>query len=402
MNKYLLTLGVLCAINVSKAQDVIVKKDGSTVVSKVLEVNQDDIKYKKYSNLDGPTYTIYKKEIASINYENGDRDLFGDKEDSQQSVSSPKGQSDQSKQRNKSKIDAYNQFTLKYKSDIIGKDAKRAYFAMAFSENSVIENEDLSCSVDIGQLQLGEARRGASSQAQFSKSFSRGLYYYFFTNQALLISLANNSDKTIYVDLANSFYRRGNEASPYYVPTAVSTMNSSTTGASIGIPTVFGGIGLGHQQTHAVTVTTYSERVVAIPPHSIKSLEAEMLFPKDYNGTDGLSVDYTTSRGGYYPIANIGKGTFKTGDVLYFTSESSPIKIGAYITYGYDEAFTSTEHLTIDLYAREVMGFPYPSGAAAFCANPEKYIEVSGSPIKFITVIENGAGKNGTMSLTKE
>ena len=70
MNKYLLTIGVLCAINVSKAQDVIVKKDGSTVMSKVLEVNQDDIKYKKYSNLDGPTYTIYKKEIASINYEN--------------------------------------------------------------------------------------------------------------------------------------------------------------------------------------------------------------------------------------------------------------------------------------------------------------------------------------------
>ena len=65
MNKYLLTLGVLCAINVSKAQDVIVKKDGSTVVSKVLEVNQDDIKYKKYSNLDGPTYTIYKKEITA-------------------------------------------------------------------------------------------------------------------------------------------------------------------------------------------------------------------------------------------------------------------------------------------------------------------------------------------------
>ena len=43
------------AINAS-AQDVIVKKDGSTILSKVLEVSSTDIKYKKFSNPDGPTY----------------------------------------------------------------------------------------------------------------------------------------------------------------------------------------------------------------------------------------------------------------------------------------------------------------------------------------------------------
>ena len=41
------------SLNVS-AQDVIVKKDGSTILSRVLEVNQNDIKYKKYSNQNGP------------------------------------------------------------------------------------------------------------------------------------------------------------------------------------------------------------------------------------------------------------------------------------------------------------------------------------------------------------
>lgn len=58
------------------AQDVIVKRDGSTILSKVLEVNTSEIKYKKFSNQDGPTYTINKSEIMSINYENGEKDTF--------------------------------------------------------------------------------------------------------------------------------------------------------------------------------------------------------------------------------------------------------------------------------------------------------------------------------------
>ena len=37
----------LAAINVA-AQDVVVKKDGSTILAKVLEVNKDNIKYKKF------------------------------------------------------------------------------------------------------------------------------------------------------------------------------------------------------------------------------------------------------------------------------------------------------------------------------------------------------------------
>lgn len=58
------------------AQDVIVNKDGSTILSKIIEVNSSDIKYKKFSNLDGPTYTINKSDVVSVNYENGDRDDF--------------------------------------------------------------------------------------------------------------------------------------------------------------------------------------------------------------------------------------------------------------------------------------------------------------------------------------
>ena len=66
----------LCSVNVF-AQDVIVKKDGSTIISKVTDVSSSEVKYKKYSHLDGPTYTISKSLIKVINFENGDKEDFG-------------------------------------------------------------------------------------------------------------------------------------------------------------------------------------------------------------------------------------------------------------------------------------------------------------------------------------
>ena len=58
------------------AQDVIVKKDQTTIMSKVLEITSTVIKYKKWSNQDGPTYSIDKSEVLSINFENGEVEYF--------------------------------------------------------------------------------------------------------------------------------------------------------------------------------------------------------------------------------------------------------------------------------------------------------------------------------------
>ena len=83
MKQLLVFLFLLCSTSIF-AQDVIVKKDGSTILSKVLEVNISDIKYKKFSNQNGPIYTIDKSEVLSINYENGDHDVLEQSERSKQ------------------------------------------------------------------------------------------------------------------------------------------------------------------------------------------------------------------------------------------------------------------------------------------------------------------------------
>lgn len=75
MRNYL-TLFLLMFSSILFAHDVIVKKDGSTILSKVYEIGKKEIKYKKFSNLNGPLYNISIKEVFSVNYENGEKDLF--------------------------------------------------------------------------------------------------------------------------------------------------------------------------------------------------------------------------------------------------------------------------------------------------------------------------------------
>lgn len=74
MIRYLLFFLLLSAS--AFAQDVLNKKNGESINAKVLEVNPENVKYKKTDNQDGPTYTIDKKELAGITYANGEEDIF--------------------------------------------------------------------------------------------------------------------------------------------------------------------------------------------------------------------------------------------------------------------------------------------------------------------------------------
>lgn len=67
---------VVFSAAVGFAQDVIVMKDGSTILAKVLKITKTEVTYKKYNNLQGPEYTMSISDIVSINYENGTKEDF--------------------------------------------------------------------------------------------------------------------------------------------------------------------------------------------------------------------------------------------------------------------------------------------------------------------------------------
>jgi hypothetical protein len=59
-----------------QAQDVIIRENGEEIQAKVVEVGTDEIKYKKFGNESGPTYTISKSELFLIKYANGTKEVI--------------------------------------------------------------------------------------------------------------------------------------------------------------------------------------------------------------------------------------------------------------------------------------------------------------------------------------
>ena len=76
MKRFLFSLVAILFTCVCFAQDVIIKKDGTTILSTVIKVGQSEVEYKKYNNQTGPTYTISINELSHINYANGTKDTF--------------------------------------------------------------------------------------------------------------------------------------------------------------------------------------------------------------------------------------------------------------------------------------------------------------------------------------
>ncbi|NLN32529.1 MAG: hypothetical protein GX159_02920 [Flavobacteriaceae bacterium] len=77
-------LSVIC-----NSQDVIIMKNGDEIQSKVSEINIEQIKYKKFDSPDGPVYIIPKSDVLLIQYENGEKDIFTNKEPEVSNIESP-------------------------------------------------------------------------------------------------------------------------------------------------------------------------------------------------------------------------------------------------------------------------------------------------------------------------
>ena len=76
MKKLIILLGCFLFGCVMYAQDIITKKDGTDIQAKVTEVGESQISYKKFSNLNGPVYTISISDVLMITYENGEREMY--------------------------------------------------------------------------------------------------------------------------------------------------------------------------------------------------------------------------------------------------------------------------------------------------------------------------------------
>ena len=74
--RILILAAALCAAMNAAAQDTIYKTDAQRIQAKILEVSPSEVRYKRFSNPDGPTYVLPVGDISHIIYQNGERDDF--------------------------------------------------------------------------------------------------------------------------------------------------------------------------------------------------------------------------------------------------------------------------------------------------------------------------------------
>lgn len=63
-------------LSLAGAQDLLVRRDGQRLKVLVTEISPETVRYKRFTNLDGPTYVLPVGEVSYIEYPNGERDEF--------------------------------------------------------------------------------------------------------------------------------------------------------------------------------------------------------------------------------------------------------------------------------------------------------------------------------------
>lgn len=97
---------VIGFVIVAQAQDIITLRNGEDIQALVQEINDNDIKYKKFDNPNGPNYTLKKSEVFMIRYKNGSKDVFSTESTSTPSIA-PSSKSEQIPSVNNLKTEWY-------------------------------------------------------------------------------------------------------------------------------------------------------------------------------------------------------------------------------------------------------------------------------------------------------
>ncbi len=395
MKQLLVNLLLLCSMSIM-AQDVIVKKDGSTVVCRVIEVTATDITYKKWSDLKGSNYVMDKSLAVSINYENGKKEDINAMPQQENPVftgSAPASMSVSPSlaEDNQKLVTEFNSRTLEYR----GKPCKNGYGYLGIlkaTDGSIMETPELKMDFSIKKIDFN-GKMGVTTYGS-----------------ALVVNLFNKTDKTIYIDLANSFLING-DAHPYYIPTATSTGQGSTTGGSInpgavasalGVSGTAGklasGINVGGSNTSVNSTTVFSQRIVSIPPSASISLAPQYIYEFQRHETF-TKVDIKilsnlvkcqapflsqhnvlNDKGNYYTIKT---PKMKIGEVLDLPIPNAE-SISVFITYSFEENVVNTSTMRSGFYLSQLIG----------CGKGDKDdFLVSSYPPLCIIIFNSSAGK---------
>lgn len=314
------------------AEDIIVFNNGDIEKVKVIEIGQNEIKYKKISNLQGPTYSIGKSEILSVTYENGDVDKFGIEKCSKNEYIKRHPSA-----RNADMIALYNPqvyFNLKHRN----KKSKNIFAVMNIAPSSVLANEDIEISL---------IRKCIQTEGE---SWLYTFRYY--------IQISNKTDDFIYIDKGCSFRSINNISTPYYDSKQIGVSSESGGGLNIGLGAISNmlgiggtvgqlanGISIGGGQSSGSSTIYTQQRILSIPPQSSIYLSQHIWDNKTQ-----------ISEGETFMLNDYENPIIEKGECLEFNEQTAPYTFKYFITYSLSQSFDSFSSISFSLFTRYIVG----------------------------------------------
>lgn len=399
MKRIFITIVVFAmGMSAAIAQDKIITKSGDMIEGYRLDIGNTFIYYTKADNDDAALQKITKADVLMIKKQ--DNTVINLYEETAPPASAaananknteetgviqvtPESLSPEGKAANDALIANFN----KPVSIILEKESKRGkqpsslflndatHAVLGIKKNSVVANEDIEVSVECGQM----LKSSKSNPAVFNTDE-------ILMNPAMKFSVKNKTNKTIYLDLGNSFYASMGQVQCYYVPSSTTTSTSSSSGAGINLGAIAGaagiggvagtlanGVNVGGGSTNGTTSTTYSQRVIAVPPMMAVGLEPKYIFGNEKKTlADGCKYAQF-SRYNYYIEMNFASdspdGRLLIGDHYKYQENTSPLQWSFILAYSTTEDCSQEKSLTSYFYLKDLC-----------CAKDDKEIDDKGRP----------------------
>jgi hypothetical protein len=322
------------------AQDVLVTKNGDAIKAYGTEMGSETVFYQESQATDAPTKRISKNELLIIKYADGRVVNMTESTTAvpaSQNVSIAQTSASASViAQNKELINKYNSNKARFIGEPSSKKTKVLYCECTVADDSKLCDDNLELIYKTRNVSL--------------------------VNNKLAVTLKNKTQRTIYIDLGNSFFTSEEVAEAYYVPQVTSTSTSKSTGVSVNAGAVAGALGVGGAlgtlangvnvgggTTHGTLTSTFSQRVVAIPPMSVIELAPKYFVNRQKIFDNGIEFEITNH---YNCIKQHStKNNYLTiGSEKNYTPENSILHFSNYITYSFSENIESPTSLNASFY----------------------------------------------------
>lgn len=376
---YLMFLAALSAGSSAFAQDRVITKGGEVMEVYNVEISEKYIFYNKDKSKDSAFERMDKESVLMIKRQDGSTiNLYESAKAEEAPAAKPAVQEspaqeavmltpdlldEAAREANTVAISQVNQNVafVPDEADDLDREANFIWYRMGMKENSVLDDGIVNLSIVSGNFtwEAGWGKR----KLYFKEGFD------YLMNPGIQVCVTNKSDRTVYIDLGNSFFSRMGQPQCYYVPSVTSVTSTAGSGASVNLGAVTGALGIGGVAgtlangvnvggggSNGATTVTYAQRMVTVPPRSTVKLEAQYLWgTQDTEVAPGLS--YNKYRGSIFCFPKDAlEGPLMTGQHFTYTEATSTVTASALVAYSFSEDGSALRTLSAHLYLKDLIG----------------------------------------------